>query len=94
MVNDKDEVTGEISAEIDTFRRLKSQVPLLFTEKYVLIEKNGQYRLLTKTQRRFRAGTQLGAGGKFNAEEEPDIKTLLRKAGMSTEDKPPIITKS
>ena len=92
LVNSEDDVTGEVVTELDTYKRLRSQIPLLFTEKYVLMVKatsSGAERiLLTDYYRRFRASTQLGANGKFAREEVPNIKELLKKAGYPTEDKP------
>jgi len=91
LLDAQDEVTGEVRSEIDTFKRLKSQLPLLFTEKYVIstnvTPKGLQYQLYTQDFRRFRASTQIGAH-KFERVEKPDLKYLREKAGMSTEDKP------
>jgi len=87
----QDELSGEITVELDTYKKLKSQIPLLFTEKYVIIVKQtgGKARrvLLTAPQGRYMASTQLGSGGKFNTEEEPDLRNLLKKAGLPYEDK-------
>jgi len=91
LVTEQDEVTGRVKAEIDTYKRLKSQIPILFTEKYVMTTKDSSkgtiYKLLTQPFREFSASTQLGAGDKFSREEDPDIKKLLKKAGMSCNDK-------
>jgi hypothetical protein len=69
----------------------------LFTEKYVLLTKKTSsgldYQLLTQDQARYRASTQLGAGGKLDPIETPDIKHILKKVGRSTEDKPSLFSK-
>lgn len=92
LMNQQDELSGEINAEIDTYNRLRSQLPLLFTEKYVLYNEQTssgvKHVLLTQDDGRFKASTQLGAKGKFEWREEPDLKKLLVKAGLPTEDKP------
>ncbi len=94
LVDVQDELTGEIRSEIDTFRKLKSQIPLLFTEKYVISTQNTskglEYQLYTQDFRRFRASTQIGARV-FERVEVPDLKYLRKKAGMSIEDKPSIM---
>jgi len=90
LINVQDDLTGAISSEVDTYSKLRSQVPLLFTEKYVINVKSspsGPKRvLLTNFSGTFRASTQIGAG-KFSTEEVPDIKVLLKKAGYPTNDK-------
>ena len=87
----ENELTREIKCELEAYGKLKVQVPLLFTEKYVLLAKPSssglQYKVLTQATHRYRASTQLGSGGRFNAEEEPNIKSLLKKAGLSSTDK-------
>jgi len=92
LVDEKDELTGEITAQMDSYKSMKSQIPLLFTEKWVLLNiqksKGLEHVLLTEDYKRFRASSQLGSGGVFEAQEEPDLKKLLEKAGFSTEDKP------
>ena len=92
LVDARNDLTSEVMAELDTYQRLKSRLPLLFTEKYVIMEKQTskgvEHILLTEPRGRFRASTQLGAKGIFKAEEVPNIKELLKKAGMQSEDKP------
>jgi hypothetical protein len=92
LVNTQDELTGEVTAELDVYNKLKTKIPVLFTEKYVITRKETsqsvEHILLTDMYRRFKASTQLGAHGKFKREEEPNIKSLLKKAGYPIEDKP------
>jgi hypothetical protein len=93
----QDEISGRTYSEIDTYKKLKSRIPLLFTEKYVTTAKEVpktkenpsgiKHVLLTSAAGRYNASTQLGKNGIFDAEEEPNIKALLKKAGLSTEDK-------
>jgi len=94
LVNIQDELTGEITAELDTYKGLKNQVPLLFTEKLILLVKTKQganeHVLLTQSWGRYRASTQLGAGGVFDKEEKPDLKHLLEKVGLDSNDKPSV----
>ena len=90
---DRDEISGEYIVELDTYKRLKTRLPILFSEKYVVdrrIGKDGKPKvvLLTGPQGKYRGSTQLGKDGKFEIEEEPDIKSLLRKAGLPDSDKP------
>jgi len=67
-------------------------VPLQFDELYVLIGKEGSSgltrRLVVEAQGRYVARSRLKSDGKLEAEEEPDIKALLRKIGLKWEDKP------
>jgi|WetSurMetagenome_2_1015567.scaffolds.fasta_scaffold43474_2 hypothetical protein len=90
---DKDEYTGEILANIDAFKKLVSEIPLLFSERYVINkEQSGKdkyiYELLTNDKARFRASSRLNSEGIFKPIEEPNIKKLLEKAGFNTQDKP------
>lgn len=72
----------------------KAQItlPLLFDELYVLKGKDspqGVKRvLLTDAQGEYQARSRLRADGKLEAEEEPDIRKILKKIGFSYEDKP------
>lgn len=88
---DKDDLTGRIVTDVDTFKGLRTMIPALFTERYHLTkETKGQsleYRLYTNTQNSLDASTKIGKG-KFNLEEVPNIKELLKKAGLPANDKP------
>jgi hypothetical protein len=46
--------------------------------------------LLTKNNGDYRGGTRVGGHGRFRLHEPADIKHLLQRAGMSTDDKPPL----
>lgn len=92
LLLDKDETTGEILYDLNVFKTLKTELPLLFSEYYCMIKKakpgGPEYKLLTNTQGRYRAGSRLASLGKIELEEEPNLKAILKKAGLSTEDKP------
>jgi len=68
-------------------------LPLLFDELYVMEPKEtsggAQYRILTQATGTYIARSRLAAGGKFEKYEPADIKALLKKAGLPTEDKKP-----
>jgi hypothetical protein len=90
---DKDEVSGEVLYQMSVFKGLKTQIPLLFSERYCLDKKavgdKIEYHLYTNTKGRFKlASSRLSANGKIDVVEEPNIKALLKKAGYPTEDKP------
>jgi hypothetical protein len=95
IVNVQDGLTGEITAELDTYKGLKNQVPLLFSEKYIILARQKQSDtsriLLTAPFGRYIASTQLGAGGKLDREEIPNLKHILKKVGMNFEDKPQFV---
>lgn len=67
------------------------RIPLLFSEIYVLLTKQKgtqtEYQLLTQPYNFYSARTRLG---KLNMFETPNIKEILRKCGLPTEDKPPL----
>ena len=96
-------VTGHIQRDINEFTnknetsmllygKLASKVPIMFDEKYISCaeEKAGkiEYSLQVKNDGTYKAATRMG--DKFDKFERPDIKFLLRKAGLSAEDKPSI----
>lgn len=88
----KDELTGEITNEPTLFNRLKSEMPALFTEKYVIERKGSEPpTILTSPKGRDRASTQIGSG-KFDLKEVADIKHLLKKAGLPYQDKAPLFS--
>uniref|UniRef100_A0A6M3JFQ9 Putative ATPase domain containing protein n=1 Tax=viral metagenome TaxID=1070528 RepID=A0A6M3JFQ9_9ZZZZ len=89
---DKDEATGRLFVGPLFVGKLKQRIPLLFDELYCAQTKNTSagtvYSLLTRSDGIFKARTRLGKGGIFEANEKPDIKVLLKKAGYPTDDKP------
>jgi hypothetical protein len=83
------EIIGDLGLMITG--KLKERIPALFSEIYYLQIKNyntEERSLLTRPAYRIMAGTRLGAGGKFEKEEKPDFKHLLRKAGWDDADRP------
>jgi len=77
--------------ELATFSKLRPIVASLFTERYhmkkVRSGNSVKYVMLTEYDGLLDASTKIGKG-KFTAQEEPNIKNLLRKAGINVEDKP------
>ena len=69
-------------------------VPLLFDEIYVLLGKSGQpgnpvkRELLIDSQGKYIARSRLKSQGRLREIESPDIKKLLNKVGLNSEDKP------
>ena len=88
----EDEVTQKITAILDIYKRLKSKVPKLFSEKYVMSKKetsgSPKHELIIHSTGKFEASSQLMARGGINDIVEPDLKALLKKAGLPVEDKP------
>lgn len=88
----KDDVSGKLYVTPLFVGKLQQRIPLLFTELYhaqsTRTSTGFKYTLLTQSDGTYRARTRLGKEGIFAANEEPDIKALLKKAGYSTEDKP------
>lgn len=95
LVEEQDLITGRIEARLKTFKQLQTDIPLLFSEKYVLKKSmKGNdivYELLTTSAGRYEASTQLGAGGTLKNVEEPDLCKIMAKIGMKVEDKPSIL---
>jgi hypothetical protein len=85
----QNELTQEITTDIDTYNRLRPKIRKCFSEKYFIVARKSpggiKYELLTKSAGRYTASTQLHG---LNPVEEPNIKKLLQKAGLPTEDKP------
>jgi len=91
---DKDEVSGRMHSSIMVAGKSAIKMPLLFDEIYVAVSKNTakgvEYKLITRNDGVYKARTRLGKGDVFETYEEPDIKALLKKSGLSCEDKPSI----
>jgi hypothetical protein len=67
-------------------------IPLQFDELYVLVgeetSRGIERKLLVESQGRYIARSRLKGDGKLDATEPADIKGLLKKIGLSWEDKP------
>jgi hypothetical protein len=89
---EKDEISGALFKDVLLTGKLRVKVPILFDEMYMTQVKeasNGRkFTIITQPTDRFTACTRLGANGRFEATEEPNIKNLLTKAGLSCEDLP------
>lgn len=87
----EDEVTGATTYRLETTGNNVTYIPLLFDEVYVMdtkeTSKGVKYRLLTQSTGRYVASSRLAQGGKLDPVEEPDLKNLLRKAGLDPSDK-------
>uniref|UniRef100_A0A6M3K2H4 Putative ATPase domain containing protein n=1 Tax=viral metagenome TaxID=1070528 RepID=A0A6M3K2H4_9ZZZZ len=92
---DKDEATGRMFIGLMITGKLKRRVPLLFDEIYSAqtneTSSGIEYKLLTRSTGLYQARTRLGKGGELDTYEKPDIKNILRKVGLPTEDKPRLI---
>lgn len=90
----KDEVTGGMSYRYMTTGKGVVTLPLLFDELWVMdpkeTAKGVEYRILTRSTGRHLARSRLAKGGLLETYEKPDIKAILKKARLPTEDKPKI----
>ncbi len=79
-----------IKYRLNTTGQAVVTIPLLFDELYVIIGDGIPPRreMLVDSLGKYIARSRLKRDGKLDAKEEPDIKKLLKKAGMSWEDKP------
>jgi hypothetical protein len=50
--------------------------------------KGVEYTILTRNTGLYKARTRLGRNNLFDTYEKPDIKALLKKAGMDDSDRP------
>lgn len=86
-----DDVTGRGEAGILIGGQSKDRLPILFDEVYIATAQETakaiEYKFITANTGFYNARTRIGAG-KFSTYEEPNIKALLKKAGMPCEDKP------
>lgn len=87
-----DEVTGRTSFRYMTTGKAAVTIPLLFDEIYIMDPKKTssgvEYRILTKSTGIHIARSRLAKNNLLDMYEEADIKKILKKAGMPTEDKP------
>ena len=90
---DKDEASGSMFVGPMITGKAKIRIPLLFDEMYYLrvedVKDGGtKWLLQTKPSKIFKASSRLARRGKFEKFEEPNIKALLKKAGLTCEDMP------
>jgi len=87
----QDEVTGRIISSLLATGKMKTKIPLLFSEMFlaqVSAKPSGlEYSLLTRNNARYSARTRIGADDKLDMNEPPDIKNILKKGGLSYADK-------
>ena len=71
-------------------------LPLLFDELYVMVGKQGPKgpirEMLLDSCGEYIARSRLKQNGKLEAKEQPDIKAILKKVGLSWTDKPKLST--
>jgi hypothetical protein len=95
---DKDEISGKILTSLMVSGKSSVKLPILFDEVYVTqrtqvmkgTNKVDEYKLLTSSTNLFKARTRIGSE-KFAQLEDPDLKALRKKAGMSDADLPKIV---
>jgi|TARA_R100000093_G_scaffold18960_5_gene11047 hypothetical protein len=89
--SEKDEVTGRLTTGVMITGKLKEKLPLLMDEVYMATSKESskgvEYSILTRNTGLYKARTRLGRNKIFDTYEEPNIKALLRKAGIDDSDK-------
>jgi hypothetical protein len=94
LAQEKDEVLGSFVNSVALPGQSREQVPINLSEMYVMQAKPGpqgnKHVLLTQNDGLYRASTRIG-GGTFSKEEEPNIRALMRKAGIPCEDKPALV---
>jgi len=87
----KDKEGNLLGYELLVTGNLQQLIPILFSELYILETKEtpeGVKRaLMTMSSGMHTAKSRLGRGGRFDKYEQPDIKHLLKKAGLPALDK-------
>ena len=95
-------VTAHIQLEIDNFANethtyvalppsQRTEVPTAFMEKWITRVINGKHVLQVKPDGKYMAETRIGSTA-FNTIEEQDVKKLLAKVGLNTEDLPSLVS--
>jgi len=81
-----------IDYDIAAYNKSRSAVPAAFDEVYIQLPvyqaNQVNYRMLTRHIGVYKAKTRIGGGGVFELYEQPNIKRLLKKAGLPYKDKP------
>ncbi len=90
MENIKDDVVGEILSAPMITGKQKTKAPLKFDEVYVSTVQGTSdktiFTVQTRTVGRKKARTRIGRKGLFDVFEVPDIKALMKKAGLDDSD--------
>lgn len=88
----EDQVTGQTNYRFLTTGQGMVTIPLLFDEIWIALAQRKAsgivYQILTQGTGTYVARSRLSAEGRLSTYEEPDMKKLLKKAGLPTEDKP------
>lgn len=86
-VIEKDDVTGRTYTTPMITGKLREKVPLLFSEIYYAVTSQTaagiEYKILTQPDGLYNARTRLGAGGKLDKYEPPNISKILEKVGVN-----------
>jgi len=89
----KDDVSGLIQTVPELVGKLKTKIPLLFSEMYFVDadsddKGNWSTTFQTRGDKRRTASSRLGTAGTLDKIEPADFKYLLKKAGRDHSDKP------
>lgn len=100
-LDEKEEIIGQTKAGADIKRyfyrfmttgKATVTIPLQFDELYVLEGEDSssgvKRKLITEAQGKYYARSRLRADGILDVKEEPDIKKILKKVGLTWDDKP------
>jgi len=91
----KDDATGKMFISLMITGKLSKRVPLLFDEIYHAgtkeTSKGVEYQLLTQKTGLYQARSRLAKDGKIDMYEEQNIKGIMKKAGILTDDKPSLL---
>ena len=95
LVQDLDEKGNSLGPKymkLMTYNQLQTILPSNFTEHYIACKeetsKGTDYYLLTGMKNKYVGMTALGAEGKLDLQEKPDLKAILRKVGLEPSDRP------
>lgn len=91
----EDKVTKQIYFRFMTTGKGVVTLPALFDEVYIMLPKSTsqgvEYQILTKSTGTYVARSRLAKLNLLDQYEKPDIKHILKKARMPTEDKPLLV---
>lgn len=90
---EKDDLTGQLERTPDFVGKLRTGIPLLFTEIWhttVSVDSKGNFQqtFQTQTDKRVSARTRVGGFGVYEPYEKLSFQALRRKAGLSMENLP------